>query len=159
MDTAFTELLRYKNRLQVEQGSIKWEKFLKPPKGPEKLDKKERTKEQDIKQTAEAESNNFKNKIVEEVIRKFNIEKQKAEEILKFLEISGLCLKTEYQDEEPRLTVFKMSSVQSGVAKNLVLHGHKVFTPDDQTKTNNKQNKKYKGMKTSAWFVKQKTVL
>ena len=159
MGTAFTKLLRYKNNLHGDKGSMKWEKFLKSPKGPEKLDKKERTKKQDIKQTAEAESNNFKNKIVEEVIRKINIEKQKAEEILKFLEISGLCLKTEYQDEEPRLTVFKMSSVQSGVAKNLVLHGHKVFTPDDQTKTNNKQNKKYKGMKNPAWFQEQKTVL
>ena len=155
MDTAFTTLLRYKNKLQGEKGSMKWETFLKTPMGPEKLDKKERTKEQDMKQNAEVRSN----KIVEEMIRKFNIEKEKAEEILKFIETSGLCLKTQYQDEEPRITVFKMSPVQSGVAKNLVLHGHKVFTPDDQTKTNNKQNKKYKGMKTSAWFVKQKTVL
>ena len=159
MDTAFSALLRYKNKLQGEKGSMKQEKFLNKPAVMEQLDKKDRTKEQDMKQTAEVGFNNSKNKIVEEVIRKFNIEKEKAEEILKFIEASGLCLKTQYQDEEPRLTVFKMSSVQSGVAKNLVLHGHKVFTPDDQTKTNNKQNQKYKGMKTSAWFVKQKTVL
>ena len=153
MDTAFTELLRYKNKLLGEKGSMK---FLKTP---EKMDKKERTKERDMKQTAEVESNNSKNKIVEEVIRKFNIEKEKAEEILKFIETSGLCLKTDYQDEEPRLTMFKMSPVQSGVAKNLALHGHKIFTPEDQTKTNNKQNKKYKGMKTPAWYEEKKTVL
>ena len=138
---------------------MKWEMFLKTPKGPEKLGNKERTKEQDMKQTAKVESNNSKNKIVEEVIRKFNIEKEKAEEILKFIEASGLCLKTRYQDEEPRLTVFKMSPVQSGVAKNLVLHGHKIFTTEDLTKSNSKQNKKYKGMKTPAWFQEQKTVL
>ena len=153
MDTAFTELLRYKNKLLGEKGSMK---FLKTP---EKMDKKERTKERDMKQTAEVESNNSKNKIVEEVIRKFNIEKEKAEEILKFLETSGLCLKTGYQDEEPKLTVFKMSPVQSGVAKNLALHGHKIFTPEYQTKTNNKQNKEYKVMKKPASFEKQKTVL
>ena len=153
MGTAFSALLRYKIKLQEEKGSLKKEKFLKTPKGPEQLDKKE------MKQTAEVGSNNSKNKIVEEIIRKFNIEKEKAEEILKFLETSGLCLKTGYQDEEPKLTVFKMSPVQSGVAKNLALHGHKIFTPEYQTKTNNKQNKEYKVMKMPASFEKQKTVL
>ena len=159
MDTAFTTLLRYKNKLQGEKGSMKREKFLNKPAGLEQLDKKERTKEQDMKQTAGIGSNNSKNKIVGEIIRKFNIEKEKAEEILKFIETSGLCLKTGYQDEEPRLTVFKMSPVQSGVAKNLALHGHKIFTPEYQTKTNNKQNKEYKVMKKPTWFEEQKTVL
>ena len=159
MDTAFSALLRYKNKLQGEKGSMKQEKFLNKPAGLEQLDKKERTKEQDMKQTAEVGFNNSKNKIVEELTRKFNIEKEKAEEILKFIETSGLCLKTEYQDEEPRITVFKMSPVQSGVAKNLVLHGHKIFTPEDLTKTNNKQNKGYKVMKNPAWFQKLKAVL
>ena len=155
MDTAFTTLLRYKNKLQGEKGSMKWETFLKTPMGPEKLDKKERTKEQDMKQNAEVRSN----KIVEEMIRKFNIEKEKAEEILNFIEISGLCLKTQYQDEEQKLTMFKMSPVQSGVARNLAMHGQKFFTSEDQTKTNNKQNKEYKVMKIPTWFQEQKTVL
>ena len=144
MDTAFSALLRYKNKLQGEKGSMKQEKFLNKPAGLEQLDKKERTKEQDMKQTAEVGFNNSKNKIVEEIIRKFKIEKEKVEEILKFIETSGLCLKTEYQDEEPKLTMFKMSPVQSGVARNLAMHGQKFFTSEDQTKTNNKQNKEYK---------------
>ena len=144
MDTVFSALLRYKNKLQGEKGSMKREKFLNKPAVMEQLDKKDRTKEQDMKQTAEVGFNNSKNKIVEEIIRKFKIEKEKVEEILKFIETSGLCLKTEYQDEEPKLTMFKMSPVQSGVARNLAMHGQKFFTSEDQTKTNNKQNKEYK---------------